>query len=157
MALPLSAATLTPTTATGGSRPASMSPCKTPTWAAPRAPPPPSTHVRRVGPKINALSPLLPRREVLLLLLGQGVDGDPHRAQLELRNLGVDVVRHVIHATLQLASVTGHVLGAQRLVGKAHVHHRSRMALSRGQVDQPSLAQHVQAAAVAEPVLLDVR
>src|SRR5437588_777712 len=85
MALPFSAPTLTPTTATGGSRPASMSPCKTPTWAAPRAPPPPSTHVRRVGPKINALSPLLPRREVLLLLFGQGVDRDSHRTQVELR------------------------------------------------------------------------
>src|SRR5438477_131828 len=56
MALPFNAPTLTPTTATGGSTPASISPCNTPTWAAPRAPPPPRTQVRRVGPKITVAS-----------------------------------------------------------------------------------------------------
>src|SRR5712691_4935938 len=55
MQLPFKAPTLTATISTGGSTPASNSPWSTPTWAAPRAPPPPSTHVRRAGPKIASV------------------------------------------------------------------------------------------------------
>src|SRR5579859_4360451 len=159
MALPFSAPTLTATSATGGSTPDSNRPCSTPTWAAPRAPPPPSTQVRRVGPKITSprLGALFPRREVALLLLGQGVDRDPHRAQLQPRHLGVDVVRYVVYAPLELAGVPGHVLGAERLVGEAHVHHRSRVPLGGGQVDEPALREHMKTAPVAELVLLHAR
>src|SRR4029077_8835163 len=110
MQLPLSAPTLTPPIATGGSTPASNSACSTPTWAAPRAPPPPSTHVRRAGPNMVSslpppggglgrgawmplpLRPLFPGVQIPLLLRGQGVDRDPHRVQLELRDLFVDLV-----------------------------------------------------------------
>src|SRR5229473_4149117 len=158
MQLPFRAPTLTPTIDTGGSTPASNSACSTPTWAAPRAPPPPSTHVRRAGPKmVSSLPPpgggsgrgawtpspsraLFPGREVALLLLGQGVDRDPHRLELEPRHLFIDVVGHVIHPILELARVGGHVLGTKRLVGEAHVHHGCGVALGGGQVDQPSLA-----------------
>src|SRR4029077_3498176 len=159
MALPLSAPTLTPTMAIGGSTPASKRPCSTPTWAAPRAPPPPSTHVRRVGPKITSprLGALFPGCEVALLLLGQGVDRDPHRAQLQPGHLGVDVVWHVVHAPLELARIPRHVLRTQRLVGKAHVHHRRRVTLRGREIDQPTFRQHVEPTPVAELVLLNAR
>src|SRR6185437_1845063 len=156
MALPFRAPTLTPTTADGGSTPASNSAWSTPTWAAPRAPPPPSTQVRRAGRNIR-LSAFFPGRKVALLLFGQRVDSDPHRLELEAGDLAVDLVRHVVDAPLQLVVVGGHVLGAKRLVGEAHVHHRGRVALGAREVDQPALGQHVKAAAVAEPVLLDRR
>src|SRR5712692_11650884 len=74
MALPLRAPTLVPTTATGGSSPASNSPCRTPTCAAPLAPPPPSTHVRRAGPKIGYPAPLRGERlDQPPLPVGRGV------------------------------------------------------------------------------------
>src|SRR5258708_14186036 len=57
MRLPCKGRALTATIAAGGSTPASNSPWSTPTWAAPRAPPPPSTHVRRAGPKIVSSLP----------------------------------------------------------------------------------------------------
>src|SRR6266704_879720 len=137
MALPFNAPTLTPMTETGGSMPASSRPWSTPTCAAPRAPPPPRTQVRRVGPKITSsgLCSLFPRGEVPLLLLGQRVYGDAHRAKLEPRNLGVDLVRHIVDALLERAGVLGDVLGAERLVREAHVHHGRGMAFGRGQID----------------------
>src|SRR5713101_7374210 len=144
MALPFSAPTLTATTRTGGSTPASKRPWRTPTWAAPRAPPPPNTHVRRDGPNVR-LSTLLPGGKVLLLLVGQDVYSNSHRAELQPRNLRVDLVRHVVDPGLELAGVLGYELGAQRLVRKAHVHDRRRVAFGRSQVDQAPLAQHVQA------------
>src|SRR5260370_18550336 len=55
MQLPFKAPTLTATIAAGASTPASNSAWSTPTWAAPRAPPPPSTHVRRAGPKMASV------------------------------------------------------------------------------------------------------
>src|SRR6266849_1672882 len=153
IALPFSAPTLTATTRTGGSTPASKRPWRTPTWAAPRAPPPPNTHVRRDGPNVR-LSTLLPGGKVLLLLVGQNVYRNSHRAELQPRNLRVDLVRHVVDPGLELARVLGEERGAQRLVGEAHVHARSRVAFGRGQVDEPSLTQHVQPPSVGQPVLL---
>src|SRR2546427_10503428 len=55
-------------TPTGGSSPASNKPCSTPTCAAPRAPPPPSTHVRRAGPKMGYVPPPIGGRNVRLPL-----------------------------------------------------------------------------------------
>src|SRR6266849_10335359 len=131
MALPLSAPTLTATTRTGGSTPASKRPWRTPTWAAPRAPPPPNTHVRRDGPNVR-LSTLLPGGKVLLLLVGQNVYRNSHRAELQPRDLRVDLVRHVVDPLFELARIPGDELGAQRLVGEAHVHDRRRVAFGRG-------------------------
>src|SRR5947209_17084682 len=121
MDAPFSAPTLVPTRAAGGSTPASKSACRTPTWAAPLAPPPPSTHVRRADPNIApTLRPFLPRREVAPLLLGEDVDDDAHRVQLQPGDLRVDLVRDVVHPVLQLCRVILDVLGPQRLVREAH-------------------------------------
>src|SRR5713226_4468262 len=175
MQLPFKAPTLTATISTGGSTPASNSPWSTPTWAAPRAPPPPSTHVRRAGPNtVIPLSPpgrgsgrrawlplpsrpLFPGRKVALLLRGQGVDRDPHRVQLELRDLLVDLVGHVIHPLLERGCVGRDVRGAKSLVGEAHVHDGGRVPFRGGKVDQPSLREHVQPATVSHLVLLNGR
>ena len=53
--------------------------------------------------------------------------------------------------------VLGHVLGGERLVGEAHVHHRGRVALGGRQVDQPPLGEQEDLAPVLEPVALDQR
>ena len=51
--------------------------------------------------------------------------------------------------------VSGHVLGRQRLVGEAHVHHRGRVSLSGAQVHEPPLREEVQLLA-PDIELLDV-
>ena len=53
----------------------------------------------------------------------------------------------------QLAAVLYHVLGAQGLVGEAHVHDAGRMPLGRRQVYQPPLCQQMNPAAIPEGVL----
>src|SRR5436853_1376952 len=185
MEAPLRAPTLVPTIPKGPSTPASNSACRTPTCAAPLAPPPPSTQVRRADPNIlvkslpacrgvgssppvgrwcvapeglrrrGESSPLLPRREISPLLVRERVDRDAHRVQLEPRHLGVDVLRHVVNLLLEAGRVPGDVLRAKRLVGEAHVHHRRGMPLGPSQVDQPALAKQVEASPVARPVLLN--
>src|SRR5438270_12481261 len=101
------------------------------------------------------LRPFLPGVDVLLLLRGEGVDGNPHRLQLQPGDVGVDLMRDVVHAVLERAARAGQPLRRERLVGEAHVHHGRRVALGRGQVDEPALADDVEPAAVLQPVLLD--
>src|SRR5262249_4107459 len=48
---------------------------------------------------------LVPRGEVLSLLLGQRVDLDAHRRQLEAGDLAVDLLRHRVDLPLQLAGM----------------------------------------------------
>src|SRR3981081_1776492 len=144
IALRFRAPTLVPTIASGPSTPASNNACSTPTCAAPLAPPPPSTHVRRADRNMSRIMPLptvwggnrrsrggdrlrpfLPRRQVMLLFVGQGVDLDAHGVQLEPRHLPIDFVRHVVDLALELFGVLRDVFGAQGPVGEAHVHHRT--------------------------------
>ena len=77
--------------------------------------------------------------------------------QLESRNLGVDLRRNVVNLPLQLGGVLRDVLGAQRLVCEAHVHHRGGMTFGARKVDEPALTQEEQPATVAKPVLLHRR
>src|SRR5205809_1395069 len=95
-----------------------------------------------------------PRGEIAALLVGQLFDPDPHRVQLEPRDLGINIVRHVVNLSLQLARVLGDVFPAQRLVREAHVHHGRGMTFGPGEVDEPALAQEEDAASVGQPVLL---
>src|SRR5262249_39085373 len=102
-----------------------------------------------------ALRPRLPGAEVLLLLWGQGVNGDAHRQQLEPCDLMVNRGWDGIDLRLQTLGVAQHVLSAQRLIGEAHVHHAGRVSLRRREVDEAPLGQQVHMTAVLEGVLLD--
>src|SRR5438067_2462622 len=108
-----------------------------------------------IGMREVQLRPFLPRCKVLLLLGRELVDPDAHRLELEPGDLAIDLRRHRIHLLLQLLAVLRHVLGGERLVGEAHVHHARRMPLGRGEVDEAALAQHRDAVAVLEGVLVD--
>src|SRR5438045_6669293 len=99
----------------------------------------------------------LPRRQVPLLLCRQRVDRHAHRRELQACDLRVDLLRHRVHADVEFLLLQHEVLGGQRLVGEAHVHDARRVALGRGEIDQPSLAEQEQLAAVAQTELLDER
>src|SRR6185437_7225033 len=78
---------------------------------------------------VTGLRPVLPGRDVLRLLRGQRVEVDPERGELQPGHLGVDRRWHAVHPMLELRVVLDRVLGRERLVGEAHVHHRRGMAL----------------------------
>src|SRR5450756_2185049 len=98
---------------------------------------------------------LVPGGEVLGLLLGERVALDVHGLELDAVDIVVDVSGHHVDLVLERGVVLDHVLGAQRLVGEAHVHDGRRVALGRRKVDQPAFGQQVQTAAVGHGVLLD--
>src|ERR671919_522331 len=56
----------------------------------------PNLRRKRTRPGSLRLRPFLPRGEVALLLLGQLVDLQPHRRELEARDLAVDLLGHRI-------------------------------------------------------------
>src|SRR5262249_24604777 len=98
---------------------------------------------------------LVPGSEVLRLLVGQGVDLDAQRRELEPRDLGVDLARHRVDVALQAGRVVDHVLGGERLVGEGHVHHGRGMTLGRREVDEASLRDQEEALPILELELLD--
>src|SRR4051812_5194862 len=69
-----------------------------------------------------ALGPLVPRGQVLRLLLGQLVDLDAHRLELQARDLLVDLLGHDVHLPLEAARILDRVLGGEGLVRERHVH-----------------------------------
>ena len=46
-----------------------------------------------------------------------------------------------------------HVLRAQRLVGKAHIHHAGRVSFCRGKIDEPTLGEQVNSPSIGKRVL----
>ena len=48
-----------------------------------------------------------------------------------------------------------HVLDRQRLIGKAHIHHRCGMALGGGQVNQAAFAEQIDLASVLHGILFN--
>src|SRR5271157_4715838 len=96
-----------------------------------------------------------PALEVLLLLGGQLVKRDAHGPELERGDELVDGLGHLVDLVLELARVPDRPLGRKCLSGEAHVHHAGRVPMSRGQVDQTALAQHVEPMAVLEDVFID--
>ena len=80
----------------------------------------------------------------------------PSAASLRPRDLAVDLRGDRVHARARARAVAHELLGAQRLQRERHVHHRGRMALGGGEVDDAAAGEQVQPA-VAEVVLLDER
>src|SRR6476659_8113201 len=99
--------------------------------------------------------PMLPGGHVLGLFCGHRFEHDAERGELEARDLGVDRLGDVVDPWFELGVVEGDVLGRQRLVGEAHVHHGGRMALGRPEVYQPAFGDEVQLLPT-EVELLDV-
>src|SRR6185436_15638194 len=87
---------------------------------------------------------VLPRGDVRGLLRRHRLELDPERGQLEPGDLGVDRLGHHVDLRFELGVVGGHVLGRQGLVGEAHIHHRSRVALGRTKVHEAALGDEVE-------------
>ncbi len=106
---------------------------------------------------ISGLRALVPGRQVPRLLLGEAVDLDAHALELEAGDLAIDLLGHDVDAGLELVGVRDDVLGRQGLVREAHVHDGGGMPLGGREVDEPALADQVDAAPVGELELLDLR
>src|ERR1043166_3160604 len=76
---------------------------------------------------LAALRTVRPGGKIVLLLLAQTVDANPHRAQLEFRDPVFHIGRHVVNLGRKLTLIFYRPLGSKRLGGKAHVHDRCRM------------------------------
>src|SRR3954469_24560095 len=115
-----------------------------------RAPGPSSLRAGDVGS-----GPLVPGREVLRLLVGERVDLDAHRRELEAGDLLVDVRRHRVDLPLELGRMLHGGLDTERLAPEGHVHHEGRVPFGCRQVDEAAVGDEVEAAAVGHRELLD--
>src|SRR6185295_9715362 len=107
------------------------------------------------APPAPGSGPLSPRAQVVLLLGGERVDLDPHRLELQLGDLLVDLGRHGVHAGVQRPAALDDPLDRQGLVRERHVHDGRGVPLGRGEVHEAPLAQEVQATTVTHRVLVD--
>ena len=71
---------------------------------------------------------------------------DAHRRELEAGDLLVDLGRDRIDLLLERRGVLHRVLGRERLVREAHVHHDRRVTLGGRDVDEPALGEQEDAA-----------
>src|SRR4051812_23466172 len=60
----------------------------------------------------------VPRTQIVLLLVGQGVDLDPHRVQLQAGDLVIDFDWHVDDVIAEFLAVLDQVFRGERLVGE---------------------------------------
>src|SRR4051812_31041462 len=98
---------------------------------------------------------LVPRGEVVGLLLRELVDLDAHRLELETGDLLVDLRRHGVDLAVELARVLRRVLEREGLVREGHVHHERRVTLGGGEVDEPAVRDEIETPPVGERELLD--
>src|SRR3954468_20736209 len=82
------------------------------------------------------LRALVPRSQVLRLLLGELVDLDAHGLELEAGDLTIDVLRHDVDLRLELIGVRHDELCRKGLVGEAHVHDGRRVPLGGAEGDE---------------------
>ena len=87
---------------------------------------------------------------------GQRVQPDIHAGQLQAGDRVLDFLRYGVDAGVEILAMLDRPADAQRLGGKAHVHDRGRVALGRSQVDQPSLAQQVDASFLGQMITVEV-
>ena len=89
------------------------------------------------------LRPHLPGVEVPLLLGGQRIDPDSHACELEDCDPLVDLDGHPVNLVLERRGMLHHVLGAEGLIGEAHIHDAGGMPFGRSQVDEPSFSKDI--------------
>ena len=106
-------------------------------------------------PTSRAASSIL-LRQIGFLPVCERVDLLAHKRQLHRRHAAVDLGRDGDELFGQLSLVLREIARAQRLDGEAHVHNFRRMAVSRGEIDQPSLGQQVEPVAVGHFIAADV-
>ena len=93
-----------------------------------------------------------------MLLLGRRlVDLHAQRGELEPADLAIDGRRHRVDPRAQLPAAANQLLHAQRLQRERDIHHRGRVTLCGGQVDDPPVSEEVEPATVGEDVLLHQR
>ena len=80
---------------------------------------------------------------------------DAHGFELEPGDFAVDGLGHGIDFGLEFLVMLDHVLGGERLVGEAHVHHRRGMAFGGGEIDEAAFAEQINLAAVLHGVFVD--
>ena len=80
----------------------------------------------------------------------------PMAASFTPADLVVDLLGDVVDLLLQLSGVLGHPLQGQGLDGEGHVHNLRRVAVARGQVDQPPVGDDVEHPTVCQAVAHDV-
>lgn len=68
-------------------------------------------------------SAFLPLIEVRFLLIGQFINADAHGHQLQACDLHVDISWYSIDLRGKFFHITNHILGAEGLIGKAHIHY----------------------------------
>src|SRR3954464_4237760 len=94
----------------------------------------PAAQVPESQAPLTRLGALLPAVQVAALLVGERVDLDAERLELQPGDLAVDRLGHRVDAGRERVAVLDEVLEAERLAGEVDVHHRSRMTLPRRQV-----------------------
>src|SRR5580700_511017 len=95
------------------------------------------------------LCPFAPACQVVFLFGREAIDLYAHGFQLHTGHLFVQIFGNGVDALFQAGMVFDHVLGGKRLIGEAHIHHRSRMAFGCGQIDEAAFTEHVDLAAIA--------
>src|SRR5262249_44394923 len=99
--------------------------------------------------------PQFPAIQVLLLLVRQCVDHNAHRLEFEQSDPLVDGFGHTIGPIRELTLHLDRPLGRECLSSKAHVHDAGWMPMRGGEIDEPTLSQHIEPAAVGKDVLID--
>src|SRR3989344_563516 len=87
------------------------------------------------------LCPLLPARQILLLLRRERIDVHIHRFELRFRDERFDLLRYVIDSRSKF--LLRHPLGGKGLRRKAHVHHGGGMPFGSGRIYKAALSEHI--------------
>ncbi len=90
-----------------------------------------------------------------MLLVGEFINANIHRGQLQAGDLLVDVCRDIVDPVFELVLPVCEVNGSQYLVGKAHIHHRRWMTFGCSKIDQASLGEQADATSVCQCVLIN--
>src|SRR5579872_3204463 len=103
----------------------------------------PQTH-----PKQRRLRAFVPGGKVVLLVGGEFIDLNVHGFELELGDLAVDGLGNRIDLRLKLGRVLDQIFDGESLIGEAHVHDRCGMAFGGSEVDEATVAEEIELAAV---------
>src|SRR5260221_2282297 len=96
-----------------------------------------------------------PGIQVFILLRSESIDTHSHCLQFETRDLLIKFDGQVIDGRLQFRRMSKHVVGAETLVCKTHGHYTGGMSCRRREINETSLSQEVDMAAIGVGVLVN--